>query len=75
MIKTYKYINDCYDVKSVLRMDTHGKTRGYEVKIFTERHNTNFRKRAFSIRVALYWNRLPRDVVNAKSLNNQKETG
>ena len=45
IIETYKYIHGCYDVKSVLKMDTYGKTRGHKVKIFNERYNTNVRKR------------------------------
>ena len=40
MIETYKYIHGCYDLKSLLKMDTYGKTRGHEVKIFNERYNT-----------------------------------
>ena len=55
MIETYKYIHGCYYVKFVLKMDTYGKTRGHEVKIFNERYNTNVRKRVYSVRVAPGW--------------------
>ena len=73
MIETYKYIYGCYDVKSVLKIDTYGKTRGHEVEIFNERYNTNVRKSVYSVRVARRWNRLPREVVHAKSLNSFKQ--
>ncbi len=69
MIETYKYIHGYYDVKSVLNMNTYGKTKGHNLKIFNDRYNTNVRKRVYSVRVAHGWNRLPRDIVNAKSLN------
>ena len=73
IIETYKYIHGCYDLKSVFKMDTYGKTRGHEVKIFNERYNTNVRKLVYSVRVAPGWNSLPRGVVNAKSLNSFKK--
>ena len=73
MIETYKYIHGCYDMKSVLKMDTYGKTRGHEAKIFKGRYNTNVRKRVYSVRVAHGWNRLPRDVIKTKSLNSFKK--
>ena len=74
MIESYKYMqHGCYDVKSVLKMNTYGKTRRHQVKIFNERYNTNVRKRVYSVRVAPGWNRLPRGVVNAKSLRSFKK--
>ena len=50
-------------------MDTYRKSRGHKAKVFTERYFTNIRKRFYSVKVAHGWNHLPKDVVEAKSLN------
>ena len=44
-------------------------TRGHSFKIYKQRPNTNIRKHSFSFRVVDTWNSLPKDVVEASSIN------
>ncbi len=73
MIQTYKFIHNIWDVEDELLTprDDIG-TRGHEHKLFKERYETNIRGHFFSNRNTDLWNSLPRDIVNAESVNSFK---
>ena len=58
-----------------LRAEVAGRdeTRGHELKIFKQRRNTVLRRKFFSHRVVDSWNRLPRHVIEANTVNCFKE--
>ena len=43
--------------------------RGHELKMFQQRAKRNLRKNTFSLRVASTWNGLPKEVVEAPSVD------
>ena len=53
---------------------THFDTRGHHLKIFKQRRNTVQRRKFFSHRVVDTWNDLPREVIEATTINGFKDT-
>ena len=49
-----------------------GSTRGHSHKLFQQRTNKDIRKHYFANRVVKVWNSLPKDVVDAPSVNSFK---
>ena len=79
MIETFKIMKgyDQVDARKffTLRAEVAGRdeTRGHELKIFKQRRNTVLRRKFFSHRVVDSWNRLPRHVIEANTVNCFKE--
>ncbi|XP_076036824.1 uncharacterized protein LOC143022484 [Oratosquilla oratoria] len=71
VIETFKIITGVYDEgvsEGLFVRQTELVTRGHNKGIFVQRTRLNIRKYTFSNRVVNNWNKLPEDVVNAKSV-------
>ena len=74
LIDTYKFVYSHYKTPAdhFFTQGT-GLTRGHEKKLFKTHSRTEIHKHFFSQRVIDNWNKLPEDVVNAKSVNSFKK--
>ena len=75
MIETYKYVHTYYDEGASgtllkLKTDSNTKTNGYKLEKIS--FNTTKYQHFFSNRVVNLWNSLPRDIVEAPSINTFK---
>ena len=77
MIETYKLIKELYDPEvapklELMKKREHMRLRGHDLKLFKVRANKNVRLKAFSSRITNPWNSLPKEVVEAPTLNTFK---
>ena len=78
LIETFKILkqHDQVDRQNffIMREDATGRknTRGHHLKIFKQRRNTVQRRKFFSHRVVDTWNDLPREVIEATTVNGFK---
>ena len=71
LIQTYKLISGLESVpySKFFDLDTSGTTRGHPLKIRLQRTNTASYGSVYRHRIVQHWNKLPRDVVEAPTLN------
>ena len=71
MIETYKILTGVYDAEVIPDLPKgNTKTRGHNKKLFKRRAtNLNCRKYFFTLRIAIIWNDLPDNAVNAPNIN------
>ena len=74
-IEAFKIIHNLYDpltTKSLLTLDSHINTRSNSLKLKKERVNYKPYQMFFTNKIINKWNRLPRSIVTARSLNSFK---
>ncbi|KFW04595.1 hypothetical protein N326_12995, partial [Eurypyga helias] len=71
LIAAFQYLKGAYKGagRGLLTRACSDRTRGNEYKLKTGRFRLDIRKKFFTERVVRHWNRLPRDVVDAPSLD------
>jgi len=57
------------DYEKFFKLNGNSTLRGHNCKIYKQRSRTELRRHSFSLRVVDSWNKLPKDVVNAETLN------
>ena len=72
MIEVYKYTHGLYSVRNPLFACDVSHTRGHPFKLLKPRCQSTLRQCFFSQRVIDRWNRLPREVVTATTVNSFK---
>ena len=74
LIETYKILTGKLNVDPTqfFELRTSSSTRGHHLKIKKERCRLKMRAKFFSNRVVSAWNRLPSEVVSAKTTNEFK---
>ncbi|KFQ92396.1 hypothetical protein Y956_08326, partial [Nipponia nippon] len=74
LIAAFQYLNGAYkkDGDRLFSRASSDKTRGNGFKLKEGRFRLDIRKKFFTMRVAKHWNRLPREVVDAPSLETFK---
>ena len=74
MIQMYKLMNGLIrvEIKSLVQPTTDSRTRGHHQKVRKNRATKLARVNCFSQRVANEWNSLPKEVINAPSMNTFK---
>ena len=75
LIETYKILHSLYDpltTKSLLTVDSQTITRSNGLKLKKFRTNHKQYQMFFTNRIPTHWNKLPRDIVTANSLNQFK---
>ena len=74
LIEMYKYTHGLYDVPtdSLLPPDENARTRGHQYKLKKQTFKYSFRRNFFSLRVTDTWNKLPKTVVSAPTMNTFK---
>ena len=75
LIETYKILHSLYDpltTKSLLTVDSQTITRSNGLKLKKVRTNYKQYQMFFTNRIPTHWNKLPRDIVTANSLNQFK---
>ncbi|GAB0178238.1 hypothetical protein GRJ2_000289100 [Grus japonensis] len=70
LIAAFQYLQVAYrkDGEGLFTRASSDRTRGNGFKLKEGRFRLDVRKKIFTVRVVRYWNRLPREVVNAPSL-------
>uniref|UniRef100_A0A8C5QJD5 Uncharacterized protein n=1 Tax=Leptobrachium leishanense TaxID=445787 RepID=A0A8C5QJD5_9ANUR len=70
MIETFKYVKGIHKVEegSIFKRKQNSKTRGHSLRLEGQRFKSNIRKHYFTERVVDTWNRLPVEVVEAKTV-------
>jgi len=73
-IVAFKYLKECYKKAGdrVFSRVCDGRTKGNGFKLKERKFRLDIRKKFFTVRVMRYWHRLPREVVNAPSLETPK---
>ena len=74
MIQVFKYLNKFNNVdhSNILQFHTNLRTRNNGRPLQEKRCHTDIGRNFFSNRVVRYWNKLPAEVVNAKTINTFK---
>ena len=72
---TFQYLNRGYEKEGdrVFSRVCCDRTRGNGFKLKERRFRLDIRRKSFTVRVVRHWNRLPREVVDAMSLEASKE--
>ena len=65
MVKSQTY---AVSSDTLLPLDKESRTRGNSQKLKKQRFNTIIRKKFFSLRITGYWNGLPDDIIQSKSV-------
>ncbi|PKU43566.1 hypothetical protein llap_6142 [Limosa lapponica baueri] len=70
LIVAFRYLKEAYrrDGEGLFVRECSKRTRGNGFKLKEERFILDIRKKFFTVRVVRHWNRLPREVVDAPSL-------
>ena len=69
-IEVFKIVNGYEDVdRNMFFKHKEGRTRGHKAALVKEQYRLDMRKYSFSQRVTNEWNKLPKDCVNASSVN------
>jgi len=70
LIAAFQYLKGAYrkDGEELFTRVSSDRTRGNSFKLKEGRFRLDIRKKFFTMRVVKYWNRLPREVVDAPSL-------
>jgi hypothetical protein len=71
MIELYKIATGKYDsevTEGLLKYSIHGSTRGHQYKLYKTRPRLDLRKYSFFQRTVAPWNSLPKEVVDAKTV-------
>ena len=74
-LQVFKIAHNFYDpttTKSLFEFSENIKLRGHNFKILKQRTNKSKYSHFFSNRIVNRWNKLPSNIVNAKSINNFK---
>ena len=75
MIQVFKIAHNYYDnvtTKNLFKFSDNQKLRGHNFKIIKQRTNKTKYANFFTNRIVNRWNKLPSEIVNAKSINNFK---
>ena len=74
MIETFKMLQGYYDpnVEKVLELDENRRTRGHNLRLKQRPFKTDIGKFSFPSRTSRIWNALPKEIVNATSINSFK---
>ena len=72
LIETFKMVKGLNDVDTKFFQIVHNKTRGNSLKLEKKQCRNNIRQSFFSQRIIGEWNKLPEEVVAAKSVNTFK---
>ena len=70
MINVYKYLNKIYGTEtSILPLEQSDRTRGHQMKVKKNHTNTNTRHFFFTQRVTEGWDKLPKEIIDAPSVD------
>ena len=74
LIVAFQYLKGAYkqEGQQLLRRVGSDRTRGYGLKLRQGRFRLDIRRKFFTLRVVTHWNRLPKEVVDAPSLETLK---
>ena len=68
LVNVYKYMNNLYDVKSIISEDKDDTRRGHSAKLEKLGCKKDIRLYFFSNRVVAWWNKIPQEVIDAPSI-------
>jgi len=70
LIAVFQFLKEAYrtDGENIFSRACHDRTRSNGFKLRKGRFRLDIRKKVFTMSVVKYWNRLPREVVEAPSL-------
>ena len=73
MVETYKILNniDKVQYEQILPL-SQTTTRGHSMKLYKKNCRTNVRKYSFSQRIVDEWNKIPKKVIDSKTINTFK---
>ena len=72
LVNVYKYMNNLYDVKSIISEDKDDTRRGHSAKLEKLGCKKDIRLYFFSNRVVAWWNKIPQEVIDAPSIDSFK---
>ena len=72
LVNVYKYMNNLYDVKSIISEDKDDTRRGHSAKLEKLGCKKDIRLYFFSNRVVAWWNKIPQEVIDAPSIDSLK---
>ena len=74
LVNVYKYMNNLYDVKSIISEDKDDTRRGHSAKLEKLGCKKDIRLYFFSNRVVARWNKIPQEVIDAPSIDSFKKS-